>query len=935
MERAFLNYPVVRVKGGQIMHYQFDWEKYSDIARQAVAEGCVLLKNDNNTLPINKGETVSVFGRIQFDYYNSGTGSGGMVNPPYVVSILDALKASKDISINRELLSVYEAWTKENPFDMGKGWAQEPWCQKEMPLTKELVEKASKQSDIAVVIIGRTAGEDKDNSAEKGSYLLSDEEDKMLELVCSTFSRVAVLLNVGNVIDMEWTVKYNPQAVLYVWQGGCEGGNGVCDILTGKSNPSGKLVDTIACNILDYPAIDNFGDSERNYYKEDIYVGYRYFETAAKEKVRYPFGYGLSYTTFEYSSDSYKMIGDTINFNVTVTNTGNVPGKQVIQVYVCPPQGLLGKPVRNLVRFAKTELLEPGESETISFKVMLKELASYDDSGLTNNKSCYVLEEGLYEIYVGFDVRNSSLAGSYTLEKLMAIEELQEALAPTRTFNRLKPSQDINGSYNMTEEEVPIRTINLKERLNYKGSSFDSFTDDKGYKLKDVYEEKVSLPEFLGQLSDHDLVCMSRGEGMCSPKVTPGTAGAFGGITDKLRYFGIPAACCADGPSGIRMDDGSKAFSLPNGTDLACSFNVDLIEKLFEMVGMELRKNKVDTILGPGMNIHRCVLNGRNFEYFSEDPYVTGKIAAAELKGMHKYGVTGTIKHFACNNQEFKRTEIDSIVSERALREIYLKGFEIAVKEGGAYSVMTSYGAINGIWTAGNFDLLNTVLRNEWKFNGIVMTDWWAKMNDEGCPASSQNTAAMIRAQNDLFMVTANPEANSNQDNTEEELKKSNISRGQLVRNAINICSFVLNSPAMKRFMGEEQNWSELNAYKERESIENIIESGIVKEQLELEVSNIKTEKGSSVVFDIKTPQKGEYSIKFKMKSDAGEVSQMPLSIFINNHIIETITINGTNGKVIEREVNFNAATNINNYIKLYFGESGIEIIEAKVCKNF
>ena len=175
---------------------------------------------------------------------------------------------------------------------------------------------------------------------------------------------------------------------------------------------------------------------------------------------------------------------------------------------------------------------------------------------------------------------------------------------------------------------------------------------------------------------------MTRGEGMCSPKVTPGTAGAFGGVTEKLKHFGIPVACCADGPSGIRMDNGTKAFSLPNGTALACSFNVDLVEKLFEMVGMELRKNKIDTILGPGMNIHRCPLNGRNFEYFSEDPYITGKIACAELKGMNKYGVTGTIKHFACNNQEFKRTEADSIVSERALREIYLKGFEIAVKEG-------------------------------------------------------------------------------------------------------------------------------------------------------------------------------------------------------------------------------------------------------------
>lgn len=916
------------------MDYTFDWKKYSAIARQTAAEGCVLLKNDDKALPIKKGETVSVFGRIQFNYYNSGTGSGGMVNAPYIVSILDALKACEDISVNNELIGIYEAWIKDNPFDRGKGWAQEPWCQNEMPLTQEIVERASKQSDVAVVIIGRTAGEDKDNSVEKGSYLLTEEEENMLRLVCCTFKRTAVVLNVGNTIDMEWTISYNPQAVLYSWQGGSEGGNGVCDVLTGKVNPSGKLVNTIAHSISDYPSAENFGDSKRNYYKEDIYVGYRYFETAAKDKVRYPFGYGLSYTTFEYSTSAFKVIEDKVFFEVTVTNKGQVSGKQVVQVYVCPPQGLLGKPVRNLVSFAKTKVLNPGESENLPFEIAVSEFSSYDDSGLTKHKSCYVLEEGVYEIYAGFDVRDTALAGTYTVDELIVVEELQEVLAPTLRFNRLKPSKADNGCFGMIEETVPLRSIDLSERIKCEPMDQNSLSEDRGYKLKDVYENKVTLPEFLGQLADNDLICMSRGEGMCSPKVTPGTAGAFGGVTERLNYFGIPAACCADGPSGIRMDDGSKALSLPNGAALACSFNIGLVEELYDMLGLELRKNKVDTILGPGMNIHRCPLNGRNFEYFSEDPYITGKIAAAELRAMNKHGVTGTIKHFACNNQEYKRTEIDSVVSERALREIYLKGFEIAVKEGGAYSVMTSYNAINGIWAAGNYDLLTTVLRKEWKFNGVVMTDWWAKMNDEGFEASPHNTAAMIRAQNDLYMVTASSETNSSKDNSEEALKDGRISRAQLVRNAANICKVILRSPVMKRCLGEEDKWTELELPKEAESPESFIESGIVKDEIYLDVSKIRTDKGSSVTFAVQIPQEGIYTIKVKMKAESGEVSQMPMSLFINNHIIGTVTINGTKGEVIEREVSFKIVTNVNNYIKLYFGESGIEIVEMRIYRN-
>ena len=323
--------------------YVINWEKYASLARQAAAEGAVLLKNDDQALPLKK-ETISVFGRIQFHYYKSGTGSGGLVNAKYVVGITDALLEEENLSVNEELAEVYRSWIAEHPFDQGCGWAQEPWCQEEMPLEEKLVEEAAAKSDAAVIVIGRTAGEDRDASAEKGSYLLTDLEEDMLSKVCRAFERVIVVLNVGNIIDMKWVDKYRPSAVLYTWQGGQEGGHSVADVLTGRVNPCGKLADTIAYDISDYPSTENFGGDTFDLYTEDIYVGYRYFETFARDKVLYPFGFGLSYTGFGITcSPAEHRDGETI-VRVKVTNTGALPGKEVVQVYVNPPQGKLGKP---------------------------------------------------------------------------------------------------------------------------------------------------------------------------------------------------------------------------------------------------------------------------------------------------------------------------------------------------------------------------------------------------------------------------------------------------------------------------------------------------------------------------------------------------------------------------------------------------------------
>ena len=908
------------------MKYTFDWKEYAAIAREAAAEGCVLLRNENHALPIREGEKVSIFGRIQFDYYKSGTGSGGMVNTPYVVSILDGLKNSAGVTINEELLGIYEEWVRENPFDRGAGWASEPWCQKEMELSEELVKKASSQSDAALVVIGRSAGEDNDNSATKGSYLLTEEEERMLALVCANFERTAVILNVGNIIDMKWVETYQPQAVLYAWQGGMEGGNGVADVLTGKVTPAGKLSDTIAYDINDYPSTENFGGKERNFYTEDIYVGYRYFETAAKDKVMYPFGFGLSYTEFESRVTGYDLTDRKVSLKVLVKNTGEVCGKEVIQVYYCPPQGKLAKPARNLIRFGKTELLAPGEEQELSFSFDIYEIASYDFCGYTGHKSCFVLEAGTYEIYVGNNVRDAELSGTFRIGELLVTEELSEACAPVVPFSRMRFEMQADGSAQRKWESVPLRTIDLPSRIAKNRPMNAPYKGDQGWKLDDVRQEKTTMEEFLSQLSDEDLICLTRGEGMCSPKATPGIAAAFGGVTESLKHFGIPVAGCSDGPSGIRMDCGTRAFSLPNGTLLACSFNTSLAERLYQMEGMELRKNKIDSLLGPGINIHRNPLNGRNFEYFSEDPYLTGAMAAAELRGMHKYGVTGTIKHFACNNQETQRHSADSVVSERALREIYLKAYEMCVKEADAYCIMSTYGPLNGLWTAGNYDLITTILRGQWGYQGLVMTDWWAKINEEGEDGYRENTTPMVRAQNDVYMVNGDALTNSNHDNTPEGLASGKITRGELLRNAANICRVVMRSPAMEFFCGQEDECEEVNIPETSKIEVTVMPPATVTEDTELDITNLKTDAGCDMQYSVKIPNRGIYRLEMKMKSDLGELAQMTVCVSRNNTFLKAVTISGTHGEWVTKTIEFDVFASIDNYLDLYFSQSGIDI---------
>lgn len=899
-----------------------DWNKYLDTAAKMVSEGIVMLKNNNNALPLDTDKEVAVFGRIQFHYYKSGTGSGGMVNVTKVVNILDGL-IDNGVKVNEKLLDTYRKWDKENPFDLGEGWGGEPWSQKEMPLDEGLVKETAKSCETAIVIIGRTAGEEQDNRLEAGSYLLSDDEIAMLTVVRENFKKVVLLLNVGNIIDMTDINRIAPDAVLYVWQGGMTGGKGTADVLTGKVSPSGKLPDTIAYKASDYPSDANFGrEKNRDIYAEDIYVGYRYFETFAKEKVLYPFGFGLSYTEFEIKTEKAEITEGALKLSVSVKNIGSYKGKEVIEVYCEAPQGRLGKAVRVLCGFEKTRELVPQEEQAVEIAVDIAKLASYDDSGVTGNKSCYVLEAGEYKFYVGSDVRSAEYACSFEQGEDLVTERLTQALAPVESFERIKPVCE-GGAFSIGREAVPLSKIDESARRLEKLPKEIAYTGDKGIKLWDVKNGKNTMDEFIAQLSDYDLSCIIRGEGMGSPRVTAGTASAFGGVSENLNGFGIPAGCCSDGPSGMRLDCGTKAFSLPNGTMIASSFNKELTSELFAFMGLEMAANKVDCLLGPGMNIHRHPLNGRNFEYFSEDPFLTGKMAAAELKGMAGAGVTGTIKHFCANNRETNRHFIDSVVSERALREIYLKGFEIAVKEGGASSVMTTYGRVNGLWTAGNFDLNTVILREEWGFKGFTMTDWWANINVRGKEPDKTDLAAMARAQNDVYMVC--PDGEKNDDNTLAALENGGIERCELQRNAANICGFLLHTNALKRAEGIGDTVKVINREDEEQEDDKPVQFYKVDRDITLDLSDVDTKKGTSYSFALDLSNFGIYRVIVTASSTQSELAQIPMTLFSMGTAVGTFTFNGTDGKAVSMEKETPMFSRFTTF-RIYFAQNGLDL---------
>lgn len=750
--------------------------KNSDICRQAAAEGIVLLANDG-TLPLSSGSRIALFGRCNYDYFFVGYGSGGEVHSPYRVSFYDALRSSGR-TINPALNEFYSRWRDKNPTDEGV-WGFWPYSYDEAVVPESVLSAPAAQSDVAIVTIGRAAGEDRENKPKKGSYYLTDKERKLLKTVTERFSKTVLILDVGSIIDTSFLSEYRFSAVLLAFLGGSESGNALCDVVFGQVNPCGRLPDTVARSLSDYPSYDNFGNKKFNFYCEDIFVGYRYFETFARDKVLFPFGYGLSYTDFAITNTTFSYGDSSVTASFTVKNVGSFPGKEVVQIYVSQPDGKLGKADKQLVFYKKTNVLAPGESVEHACEIPYESFASYDDNGSSGNPFCYVLESGEYRFFIGKNVRDCDEFGAFFIEKTKILQRLEQVMPVKNPFYRMK-AVSACGEKRISYEAAPHVAFDLRERILHGLPEEIPFTGDKGYVFSDVVCGKITLDDFVAQLTDEELARITVGDvKMNSPLGTEGNAGAFGGVSESLRKKGVPPIITTDGPAGIRL--ARYATLMPCGTCLASTWNDELVQRLTSAIAEEMKVLGSDALLAPGMNVHRNPLCGRNFEYFSEDPFLSGKIAAAYVRGIQSGGLSACPKHLACNNQETNRTHNDSRVSERALREIYLKGFEICVKESSPLLVMTSYNKINGVWSHYNYDLAETVLRKEWGFDGCVLTDWWMRRSASPEFENVTDNAYRVRSRVDVLMPGAITAVSGKiGDSIESSLAKGGITRAEL-----------------------------------------------------------------------------------------------------------------------------------------------------------
>ena len=753
-------------------------------ARAMAADGIVLLKNEDKTLPITGQTRVAVFGRSAVNYFTVGYGSGGDVVSPYRRNLMEGL-LEHGVKVDGILASQYETWCSRprNVPDEGY-WAHWPMSNPEMPLKAEDVAAAALRCDMALVVIGRAAGESRENVLKPGSYYLTDREKAMLDVVATYFHRVCLVMDCGNVIDMSWTRDYENKltAIVYAWQGGMESGTALADVLTGAVNPSGKLTDTIAVKYEDYPSSQSFGAMAFNAYTEDIYVGYRYFETFAPDRVLYPFGFGLSYTRFRLSSQA-AVSGNQVTVNTTVENVGDEAGREVVQVYVDLPCGTLGNPKRVLAGFKKTGLLQPGQQQVVDVSFDLASLASFDDTGCTGHKDAFVLEAGNYCVQAGTSIRDVKAVVCIVKQGLEVVRQLHEcnAVRPEHGFCRM-----VNRGGALDMEMVPTANRNLKQDI-LAHLPQELTPGQTEFTFEDVKAGRCTPEEFVAQLSDQELDDITHGFGLMNdPSGPAGNAGSLGGVTEALKKRGIPTVITTDGPSGIRIR--RTCSLLPCGTCLASTFDPEGVEALYRLLGREMVLQGTQVLLGPGMNIHRNPLCGRNFEYYSEDPLLTGKIAAAMVRGIQSQGVSACPKHFACNNQETNRNKCDSRLSQRAQREIYLKGFEIAVKESDPWCLMTSYNLVNGVWSHYHYELVTDILHDEWGYRGLTITDWWMQPGAAPEFPAITNDACRIRAQVDVLM----PGEIQERTLVASLADPNGVTRAEAQRCAVNVIKFIL-----------------------------------------------------------------------------------------------------------------------------------------------
>lgn len=811
------------LKTDEIQNYEIE---HQEEVRRLAGECMVILENDG-VLPLQAGtKKIALFGTGARHTIKGGTGSGD-VNVRENISIAQGLERAGFEFVTEGWLDQYdrlyadaqEAYAKKlNEFTEKTGKPsmlyafENPFEEPEQPeITEADVKEADvKEADAAIYVISRNSGEGKDRRAEKGDYYLSDRELQNIRFMTEHYKNCIVLLNVGGVIDLTSlkTIE-GVQAIMLVGQTGNMGGYAVADVLTAKTIPSGKLTDTWARSYEDYPSSATFshrdGNLDDEYYSDGIYVGYRYFDTFGVMPL-YCFGYGKSYTEFEIKTMNVTADEKQVQVEVEVTNIGDkYPGKEVVQVYYSAPDGIMEKPTQELAGFAKTKLLAPGEKDVVTITFATTDMASFDAYD-----AAWVMEEGEYTIRVGNSSRNTEAVAVIDLDEQVTTLQLKRLMRDTiavRELHHMIPIFDIEFDFGVPA--IPFRIMlqaeNFKKELVEYEVMRRTLMDkrkDEVLTLEDVKAGSATLDELTAQLTVEEMaeLCVGterrNGDGNVIGSASSGVPGAAGDTTSSLlETRKVPNLIQADGPAGLRLE--TPCTAIPIATTLAQSWDMNLIHRMGELVGEEMKQLHVDLWLAPGMNIHRNPLCGRNFEYYSEDPVLTGLCAATETKGVQSQKGKGTtIKHFAGNNQEDNRMFTNAHISERALREIYLKGFEIAVKTAQPYAIMTSYNLINGVHSANNYDMLQNIARDEWGFEGLVMTDWYTSqdttemgMVSPSGKYSHSSSVQCIKAGNDLQM----PGCQQNVDDIVEAVNEGKeITKADLQRCAKHILSVAL-----------------------------------------------------------------------------------------------------------------------------------------------
>ncbi|WP_163192139.1 glycoside hydrolase family 3 protein [Clostridium thermarum] len=799
--------------------------KHRQQSYRAALEGIVLLENDG-AMPVKPGK-IALYGAGAAMTIKGGTGSGE-VNERYSVSILEGLERAGYTITTMKWLNDYARMFKEEQEAYAAIAAKkirkldiinlmaEPF---KYPHGREISHEDIEESDTdtCIYVVARQAGEGADRKLDNGEYNLTDIERVNIMKCAEAYKKTIVVINVGASFDVSFVYEIpGINALVYFCQQGTEGGTAFADILSGKAVPSGKLTDTWARTYDDIPFACEYsylnGDLQNEYYKEGIYVGYRYFDTF-KVKPQYEFGYGLSYTQFHMGFVNAVIDKTKATIRVKVQNIGDkYAGKEVVQLYVSCPQNKLHKEYQRLAAFAKTKELKPGEAQELDLDIDMRALSSYDEESAS-----FILEQGDYIVRLGNSSRNTVPCAVISLDNDVTVSKHANICRPQLKLQEIEPPKV---AYDDDLQNVV--------KLTASASDFETVTYE--YKEPPVYSDQ-RVDEIMKRLTLKDMVELVVGAGMFG-KTYFTCPGAVGNTTSKIVKKGIINIALSDGPAGLRLQKTSTVtkkgkvkmidahiefmnylpklikkfmFGNPNKDTLIYQFttafpvelalaqtwNTELLEEIGRAISVEMAEYGVTYWLAPAMNIHRNPLCGRNFEYYSEDPYLTGKMAAAVTKGCQSIeGNYVTIKHFCANNQEDNRNKVSSNVNERALREIYLRGFEIAVREAGAKGVMTSYNKVNGTYTPNSHDLCTKVLRNEWGFDGVVMTDWFS--TGKGLA----NNGLCMKAGNDLIM----PGGRRYKKEILAELKKGTINEKDIRRCAANVLRSILNSNLAKEY---------------------------------------------------------------------------------------------------------------------------------------